>query len=222
MIGYVYLTINDVNNICYVGKRQKSHFDKQYRGSGTHFKLALKKYGKEKFHTYILEWCESRESLCTAEKKWVSYFKNIGAELYNIASGGDGGNMVEWDTLDQERRNAINEKNRQSHLGEKNAFYGRHHSEKAKAILREKNKGHKYPKELKAYKQKQRDELPQVVQIDKATGAIIKVWDNWCDASKAVSPNNRCGYAHIAECCRNERKSAYGFSWKFADGGWKI
>lgn len=219
MIGYVYLTINDVNNICYVGKRQKPRFDKHYRGSGTHFKLALEKYGKEKFHTYILEWCDSKGTLCIAEKKWVSRFNDMGAELYNIAPGGDGGNMIDWGALGQERRDEINEKNRQSHLGEKNPFYGRHHSEKTKAILREKNKHRRCPEELKAYKQMQRDKLPQVAQIDKVTGTIIKVWDNWCDASKSVSPNNRCGYSHIAECCRNERRSAYGFSWKIIEGG---
>lgn len=69
MIGYVYLTINDINNICYIGKRQKNHFDKAYKGSGTHLKLAFAKYGRELFHSYILEWCNTKEDLCKTEKK---------------------------------------------------------------------------------------------------------------------------------------------------------
>ena len=59
MIGYVYLTVNDINTTIYVGKRQKARFEKSYKGSGTHLKLAFKKYGKEHFHTSVLEWCET-------------------------------------------------------------------------------------------------------------------------------------------------------------------
>lgn len=38
MIGYIYLTINDINNTCYIGKRQKP---------------ANVAKGKEKAHTVI-------------------------------------------------------------------------------------------------------------------------------------------------------------------------
>ena len=89
MIGYLYLTINDVNEIIYVGKRQKPKFEKWYKGSGKHLKLAFKKYGKEKFHTYVIEECDSVEKLCAAEKKWIAYYKSLGKELYNIASRGN-------------------------------------------------------------------------------------------------------------------------------------
>ena len=222
MIGYIYLTINDVNSICYIGKRQKPSFEKAYKGSGTHLKLAFKKYGKELFHTYILEWCETRERLCEAEKKWIALFKEFGAELYNIGKGGDGGNMIDWRAIPKDKRHEINHKNSLAHLGELNPFYGRHHTQQTIEKIREKNKKNEYPAELKAYKDNQRAKLPKVLQIDKTTGEAIKIWDNWCEASKEVSKKNRCGYGHIAECCRHKRKSAYGFKWEFAEMGWKI
>lgn len=214
MIGYIYLTINDVNEICYVGKRQKPFFDRAYKGSGTHLKLAFNKYGRDKFHSYILERCDSIEDLCNAEKKWIAYFKKMGVELYNIGKGGDGGNMVDWGSLSEERRKAINEKNRQSHLGANNPFYGKHHTEKTKAIVREKNKSNVAPPELLEYKRKQRESLPKVAQIDKATGEIVNVWDNWCVAGKALVKAHRLAYAHISECCKGKRKSAYGYKWE--------
>lgn len=222
MIGYVYLTINDINDICYIGKRQKPSFDKAYKGSGTHLKLAFKKYGRDAFHTYILEWCATKEALCEAEKRWISKFKEMGAELYNIGKGGDGGNMVDWNALPEERRRAINEKNRQSHLGAKNPFYGKHHTEKTKSIIREKNKTKVAPTELLEYKQKQRAQLPKVVQIDKETGEIVATWDNWCVAGRELVKEHRLAYAHISECCKGKRKSAYGYRWQLAEAWWKL
>lgn len=215
MIGYVYLTVNDVNDIIYVGKRQKSKFERSYKGSGTHLKLAFQKYGKEKFHATILEKCDTEKELCESEIKWIAYFRRLGKEMYNIADGWKGGNIVRWNELSPEKRAEINKKNSESHMGSKNPFFGKKHSEETKAILREKNKRNKLPKELHDYKLAQRNKLPKVAQFDLKTGELIAVWDNWCEASKSVSKKNRCGYAHIGECCRHERKSAYGYKWEF-------
>lgn len=218
MIGYVYLTTNDINDIVYVGKRQKPYFDKKYKGSGKHLKLAFKKYGKDKFHSRIIERCGTVEDLCSAEKKWIAYYKTQGYKLYNIAEGGEGGYLgATWRDLPQDKAMEVLRKNKEAHLGEKNPFYGKHHTEHTKSILREKNKRKKIPIELKTYKDLQRSKLPKILQIDKTTNEVIKLWDNWCEASKEVSPRNRCGYGHIAQCCNHERKSAYGFKWEYAE-----
>lgn len=221
MIGYVYLTTNAVNNICYIGKRQKPYFDKSYKGSGTRLKLAFKRYGKDAFHTYILEWCETAKCLCEAEKKWISKFKEMGVDLYNIGKGGDGGNMVDWNSLSADRRAEINNKNSVSHLGEKNPFYGRHHSEKTKRLLREKNANRVAPLELLEYKKRQRSALPAIDQIDKDTDVVIAHWSNWCEAGRAFS-EHRCGYSHISECCKGIRNTAYGYKWRISEVGWQL
>ena len=91
MYGYIYKTTNLINGKIYVGKRQKSTFDKYYYGSGIKLVKALLKYGKENFSREILEWCSSLEELNQKEKYWIKYLdaKNplIG---YNISDGGDG------------------------------------------------------------------------------------------------------------------------------------
>ena len=221
IIGYIYITVNEINNKVYVGKRQKSKFEKAYKGSGTHLKLAFKKYGKEKFHTYPLEWYKTEEDLCDAEIKWISYFKDAGFDMYNIAKGGKGGNMIDWSSLPETRRAEINMKNSESHKGKKNPFYGKRHSEQTKAIIKKKS-NKRYPIELMKYKDMQRSKLPKIIQINKTTGEIVATWNNWCEASKKVSPNNRSGHVHISQCCRHERKSAYGFRWEFAEARWTI
>lgn len=222
MTGYIYLTVNEINNKIYIGKRQKPRFEKWYKGSGTHLKLAFNKYGKDKFHTTVLEWCETEEELCQAEKRWIAHYKQMGAEMYNIADGGKGGNMIEWSKLPPERRREINKKNALSHTGEKNGFYGKHHSEAVRERIREANlrqarKG--LPEQLIEYQQKHRREMPKVVQCDMKTGRFIKIWANWCEAGRVVGTTNRTSYSHIIECCTGKRNSAYGYKWRLAEEG---
>ena len=49
MIGYIYKTTNLITNKFYIGKRQKSTFDKYYYGSGKYLSASIVKYGKEAF-----------------------------------------------------------------------------------------------------------------------------------------------------------------------------
>ena len=216
MIGYVYLTTNTVNGRQYIGKRQKSHFERSYKGSGKNLKLAFKKYGKDKFSTVILEKCETIEELCEAEKKWIAEFRKKGANLYNIAAGGDGGNNTLWDELPLERRAEINKKNAVAHTGERNGFFGKRHSAETRARFSEIRRGIPKSQEFKdRIKATKRRDLMPVLQIDKITGAIIKRWSNWAEAGEMFSAEHgRCAYAHISECCKGTRRSAFGYIWK--------
>lgn len=220
-VGYIYITTNDINENIYIGKRQKPTFEKWYKGSGTHLKSAFKRYGKSHFHASVLEWCDSKESLCNAERRWIKHFRDNEVPMYNIASGGDGGNNVNWSSLSVERRIEINQKNSDAHKGDKNGFFGKKHSEESKKLISEHN-ARRFPIELVAYKVNQRSALPKIAQFDKKTGKLLAIWDNWCEASRSVSPNNRCGYGHIMENCQHKRKSAYGFRWEYAETGWTI
>lgn len=215
-VGYIYITTNDINENIYIGKRQKPTFEKWYKGSGTHLKSAFKRYGKSHFHASVLEWCDSKESLCSAERRWISYFREQGFDMYNITCGGDGG-FPSWKTYPKEKQEEMLRKNSEAHKGERNPFFGKKHTQETKRLISEHNVC-RYPVELMEYKERQREMLPKIVQIDKKTHSVIAVWSNWCEASKSVSPNNRCGYAHIGEVCDHKRKSAYGFIWEYAEG----
>lgn len=215
MFGYIYLTRNDINDKIYVGKRQKSTFQKSYIGSGTVLRLAVEKYGKEHFSSTVLEWCNDKETLCKAERRWIKFYREQGCKMYNITCGGEGG-FPSWRLYSEEKQKEILKKNSDAHKGERNPFYGRKHTLEEKRLISEHN-ACRYPVELMRYKEKQREMLPKIVQIDKKTHSVIAVWDNWCEASKSVSPKNRCGYSHIGEVCDHKRKSAYGFIWEYAE-----
>lgn len=86
-IGYIYLTTCLVNNKIYIGKHELNG-QKSYIGSGTLFKRAVKKYGKENFKRKILKLCYSLHELRVWEHVYIvkhkSYIRSIG---YNIAKG---------------------------------------------------------------------------------------------------------------------------------------
>lgn len=215
MIGYIYITTNSVNDIVYIGKRQKPKFEKCYKGSGKHLKLAFAKYGKDKFHTEILEKCDSVVDLCNAEKKWIAEYKNKGYELYNIAAGGEGGNNVDWASLSKEKRLEINKKNSYSHKGEKNVNYGKKMSEEQKAKIRLSARRYKPKEELEKEIKTKRKHLKPIAQIDINNNSVIKIWDNWCVAGRSFK-EGRTGYTHIADCCRKTRNKAFGYKWCYA------
>jgi group I intron endonuclease len=93
MYGYIYKTTNLVNNKIYIGKK-KGEFTEQYKGSGKYLRNALKKYGKDNFIVEILEWCETLQIQNEREQYWIAYYRSLNIPMYNIANGGDGGDLV--------------------------------------------------------------------------------------------------------------------------------
>ena len=98
MFGYIYKTTiknkeSSLDGCYYIGKRQKSEFDKNYYGSGKILKDYKKKYRNKGLHCEILERANSLEELNELEKKYVSKYINDDRNI-NIASGGIGGNVM--------------------------------------------------------------------------------------------------------------------------------
>lgn len=117
MYGYIYKTTNLVNGKIYIGKHKASEFDPNYKGSGTtYLSNAFKKYGRDNFKVELLIHCFSLEELNAEEKFLIEWFnardRSVG---YNRAEGGDGGVLP----------------------GEDNPFYGKHHSDETKQMIRE-------------------------------------------------------------------------------------
>jgi group I intron endonuclease len=110
----IYITINLVNGKKYIGRDSKNN--PNYYGSGPAIKNAIKKYGKQNFKKEIIEHCENINHLMERERYWLNYY-NAGNDLmfYNLNNLSSGGSLP----------------------GEKNYFYGKHHSSEAKQKIRE-------------------------------------------------------------------------------------
>jgi hypothetical protein len=93
--GFVYETINKVNEKKYIGKcvyyRQNNW--KIYPGSGFYLQRAIKKYGRDNFERRILVEAFSEKELNQLEEEYILRFDAVNSpEYYNIkltSSGGD-------------------------------------------------------------------------------------------------------------------------------------
>lgn len=96
MYGYIYITRNIINGRLYIGKR-KGEYCKNYYGSGKILKLAIKQYGKNNFANIMIDTAESETELDNKEKYYIALYKQIfGDLLYNLASGGEGGDTLKY------------------------------------------------------------------------------------------------------------------------------
>lgn len=95
--GFIYITTNKTNGKRYIGKKtyDKKEVWKNYLGSGIALKNAIDKYGKENFSKVIIEECNTKDLLNEREKYWIEkYNATSDSSFYNIAPGGEGGNVT--------------------------------------------------------------------------------------------------------------------------------
>jgi group I intron endonuclease len=136
MYGFIYLTTNTVNGKKYVGMCKNTHRDR-YLGSGKLLKEAIKKYGRDSFERVILEECDTFESLCLAEQKWILNLNAVESEeYYNLFDGGFGGcskNMKKyWSMFTDDERKKVRNWKRPNMSGNNNPMFGKKHSEETK------------------------------------------------------------------------------------------
>ena len=112
MLYIIYKTTNLINNHFYIGKHQCKTLNDGYLGSGIKLKQAIKKYGKENFKREVLFIFDNEEDMTNKEKELVTEELVKDSMCYNLTIGGEGGPI----------------------------FFGKHHSEKTKQLLRENHK----------------------------------------------------------------------------------
>lgn len=88
--GVIYCTTNLISGKKYIGQSTSTRKDfDSYKGSGTAFYKALKRYGRENFIKEILQDNVPIEFLDESEIYWIDYFGADKSDLfYNIAKGG--------------------------------------------------------------------------------------------------------------------------------------
>lgn len=132
--GVIYLIWNMVNGKRYVGQTIQPLEARmtQHKYDDLYVDRAIKKYGIEKFRYGVIRTCYSKAERDYWERYYIVALKSKAPYGYNLTDGGEGGTGFTQETLDR-----MSEAQR----GEKNHFYGKHHTEETKAIIREKNLG---------------------------------------------------------------------------------
>lgn len=140
----------------YYGQHITSKLNDHYAGSGSILKDYYKKYRATEGVTYtkeILKFYNDQDELNEAEEILIGDLWETDPNCLNKKPGGNRPPIA-------------------SFPGELNPFYGKHHTEKTKAILREKNKG-RIPPNLEYLKKYTYEKSPAVDQYSK-DGKFIK------------------------------------------------
>jgi group I intron endonuclease len=133
--NFVFISTNLKNGKQYVGEHSTNNLNcaktKNYIGSGRPlFENAKKKYGKENFQRKDLDFFPSKKEAFDAQEKYIRLYKtHVSQGGYNMSWKG-GHNVKEcWSEESKEKMS-------NSSIGDKNAMFGKHHSEKSKDKMR--------------------------------------------------------------------------------------
>lgn len=224
----IYRITNLINGKIYIGRsvnlkdRKSKHKTKI---SNTIISKAIQKYGHDNFLFEVIEYCEldklvEREGYYfdllqpfrenngynilrdSGENGWIGMSHSIVSRL-KMSESKKG--SIPWNKGKKGVQECSDETRRlmsENRKGESNSFYGKKHSEETIRHLRD--------------LAKQRDMShcnKKVIQIDKITGEIIKIWDSISDASEQVIGDRKS--SRITAACKGKYKSAGGFKWLY-------
>jgi group I intron endonuclease len=132
----IYKITNNVNGKVYIGQTSQGIRKRwsQHCCDGACPKLhkAIIKYGKKNFSVQRIDVAYSKEEANQKEMYWIEQYDSANHDNgYNLSLGGAFGNF------NKETRAKMSD----SHKGEKNYFYGKHHSEECRARMAELKKG---------------------------------------------------------------------------------
>ena len=165
--GVIYLLIDGINDMEYVGQTTRSveeRFNEHKKRKKYLISKAIRAHGAENFAIAILKECANKEELDFWEKHFIKSRNTLSPNGYNLTEGGEGGipcaevyakisaakkgHEVSKETraklaavnIGKSQTPEAREKNAEAHRGEKNNFFGKHHTEETKAKISEKKK----------------------------------------------------------------------------------
>lgn len=220
---YIYGHKNKLNSKWYIGQTCQQPYRRWRDGKGyttcnkskgcRKFANAIKKYGWDNFEHIILE-TTTEEFVDEREIYYINKYNSI-ENGYNLRTGGN------HHLASQETKELFSK----IRLGDKNPFWGKHHSEesKRKMSISQKNrenlneirlklsKSHKGKMLSSEHKQKIRDSC-----IGINTKKILCIEDNiiFDSLKDAVKYYNLRDSSHISHCFNGSRKTCGGLHWK--------
>lgn len=202
--GIIYGWYNTLTDMWYIGQtihplsRFKRHIDWAInKKDNNKFHNALRKYGLKNWVYCVLEENILRENLNMKEMDWIEEFDGF-YDGYNMSAGGGQNTKFSEET----RRKLSESCKGKNFFGEKNPFFGKHHSIETRKNKMSGPKNGMYGKPSHNRR--------KVSQYD-LNGNFIKNYD--C-ITHAIKENPKC--RAISAVCRGELNQTGGFIWKYA------
>lgn len=216
---YIYEIRNIKTDYAYIGcsknvqYRWKEHLRdlKKDQHHCSHLQRAWNKYGNDLFIFKILAEYPTEDLMFLEE----IFLIESTPKKYNTAAGGTGGNTRRY--YNEEQNKALNKKlsdaqiRRYEQPGERdkaNSFKNLTEEERAARIEKWRKVKQGRNNASFVYDKK-------VLQIDKKTGEVVKIWEDACTAGHEGSFNSE----YVIKCCKGKKgyNTHKGFIWKWAE-----
>lgn len=205
----IYLITNKINGKQYVGQTVRTleeRFKEHKRKNGV-ISRAIKKYGAENFTYELIDTAESMDEL---NKKEIEHIQRLGTTEpfgYNLCYGGN--NTMGYNHREESKKKmSLVKKKKGSHVGERNHFYGKKHTEETRAKMKEAWRTKRVMTE--EWRQKLKDNHPTRKVINLTTGEEF-------ESIKEAAEKYGLKETHISRVCRGGRKTTGGFRWAYAE-----
>lgn len=219
-MAFIYKITNKINNKVYVGKtiynvqkrwRQHIQESKKERSKNRPLYKAINKYGVENFIVEIIEECDVSQ-LSEREIYWIQLYRSYVGwkpnQGYNATLGGDGKFYCDYDKIYQLWLNGHTFQEIQTITGY------------AKETIRHALIDNKIAT-LEIRKRSNERRYRKIIMLDIKTNAEIKTFATIISGATYIK--NMTGAqatvhsisTNIQRVCQGERKSAYGYSWKY-------
>lgn len=211
-IRYIGLTFNELN------QRLKSHLSEPGKSHKIYWINKLKKQGLKPIIESIEEEISTYEIACEREIYYIDYFKSIGCDLTNMATGGNKNKKMSDETKKKmsDSQKKRHEKFKMKLSDEIIEIIRRSTIERFKNLQeREKLRiSNKRYEDSKTPEQKLQDILIQnskrVYQYDKCMN-LIEIFPSIRDAERKTGFDR----GNIAKCCKNKVVFVGGYVWRF-------
>jgi group I intron endonuclease len=226
----VYKILNTYNNKFYIGSAK--NFKKRFyhhvsllnknKHSNSYLQNSWNKYGQGNFKIEIVEECDAEDRL-----KLEQYYIDSLLPSYNICKLAIGGCRSEDVTKETRKKLSISSKNHWASLSPlekeqqikklKKSLSNRIISDSEKKKRREsllKTKPWLYGKEnrKRAVQKSNKEKISKAVNQFTKTGIFLQSFNSLIDAATSL---NKKTSSLISHCCKNKRKTAYGYIWKY-------
>ena len=207
-MAFIYKITNDINNKIYVGKtsdtidrRFKKHIldSRKERYNKRPLYDAMNKYGVEHFHVEQLEEC-SCDLASEREIYWINELDSY-RNGYNATYGGDGKHYTDYNLIYNLWQQGLNVKQ----IQEITKYSG-----KTIRIALKENGVTSEQRSIRG-----RSALSKETEmLNKDTDEVIKIFSSVNEAARFLGNVQKS--RHIQEVCTGQRKTAYGYKWKFS------
>lgn len=202
---FVYITRNKITGEYYKGQHSTDSLFDGYLGSGTRFKQALKRYGKDAFERRIVLFLPDLKTAKWAERQFITHEDTTNPMCYNCFGGGSGYTMTD---ATAEKLSQSNVRRYKARRAAGDVTYRATNKMRNEPVLEHSNsdrhKGEKNPMYgVRGYDHVSSREV-FCVELNRKFGSAML-------AAKELG----LAFQNISKVCKDKRRTCGGYHWKF-------